>query len=106
MIKKFEKWWFVEYIKKYGWIGWLCDTFSINSNSHPYYVDGYKEGMEADWSRNPAVKSTQLQMEKMITMLDRSLANFNPARTRGICQLRGWKRAYMERYGGFMKSHE
>ena len=94
---KIKEWWLIEYIKKYGWKGLFCETFSINSDRHPFYVDGYKRGSECD-IKTPDT-TTEQYMRDLIWQLETNVPSFNPTRMRSICGIRGWRKAFHERFG-------
>ncbi len=93
MWKKIKAWWFFEYIKKYGIKGYIYGAISINNDQHPFFLDGYRSGISQD-----CLWHTKSWMEDLIYSLESNIPTCDPYRTNALCQIRGWKRAYKERF--------
>ena len=78
-----------EYIKKYGLKALWCSTFHIDSKHHDMYQHGFSKGLTMD----------KKQLEKLILHLSISIPRYDPARTNGICQIRGFADAGLSRFG-------
>ena len=70
--------------------GYIYEWFSIDNDQHPRFLDSYRAGM-ASWQ-------TKSLMEDLIHSLESEIPTCDPYRTNALCQIRGWKRAYKERF--------
>ncbi len=85
-----KHWWFAEWINKYGWYGWYCEQFNKVDPLHPLFVDGYEDGLDTYYTKE--------RILSIINHLTNNVPPINPPQTRAICQILGYKLAYLKRF--------
>lgn len=76
-------------------LGWIYETFAINSDKHPHFLMGYQDGMLYGGGR--------IEMQHIIYELESRRIVTPTYKVNAECQLRGWKKAYHERYGSIVE---